>query len=71
VRNLIFNTPGVIGVRALEFQNITGTVSGREYSGSRFDVNSNTVNGSFIVPPPGGIFEVKYKFFDIVGRTSA
>jgi hypothetical protein len=71
VRNVVFTTPGVIGVRTLEFQNITGTVAGRVYSGNRFDVNTNTVNGGFIIPPPGGIFEIKYKYFDIVGRTSA
>lgn len=71
VRNVIYTTPGVVGVRTLEFQNVTGTVSGREYSGARFDIMANTVNGSFIVPPPGGIFELKYKYFDIVGRTSS
>lgn len=71
VRNVIYTTPGVIGVRSIEFGNVTGTVAGREYSGNRFDVNANTINGSFIVPPPGGIFEIKYKYFDIVGRTSA
>jgi len=71
VRQTIFSTQGVIGVRTIEFQNVTGTVAGREYSGARFDVNTNTVNSSFIVPPPGGIFELKYKYFDIIGRTSA
>lgn len=71
VRNVIYETPGVIGVRSIEFVNVTGVVAGREYSGNRFDVNANTINGSFIVPPRGGIFEIKYKYFDIVGRTSA
>lgn len=66
VRNAIA-VPGVISVNAIQFKNASGRVNNLTYSDVTFDVGSNTVKG-FIVPPPGGIFEVRYPETDIVGR---
>jgi hypothetical protein len=67
VSNQIFSIQGVLSVNKIEFKNVLGTVNNRVYSDVLFDVSSNTRQG-IIIPPPGGIFEVKYLEFDIVGR---
>jgi len=69
IENVIFSTPGVISVNDVKFETITGNLGSRTYSDSTFDVTSNTVKG-LLLPPPGGIFEVKYPEFDIIGKTS-
>ena len=66
IQNIIFNSPGVASVLSIKFKNITGTVLGREYSDVKFDINSNT-RKRHIIPPAGGIFEVRYPDFDYVG----
>lgn len=66
VRNLIFNSPGVIGVESVKFKNVTGTIGIRTYSSVQFDISTNTKRG-FIVGPPGSMFEIKHKDQDIVG----
>jgi len=66
VQNIIFNNVGVVSVTQLRFRNLVGTIDGREYSGNTLNITSNTIRG-LLFPPPGGIFEMKYPDFDIVG----
>lgn len=69
VQNIIFNNLGVLTVNSIDIKNITGTVGDsnpREYSDVQFDVSANTDRG-IIIGPPGSIFELRYKNFDIVG----
>lgn len=72
VVSLIFKSAGVVSVNnrpnnsMLKFTNITGNKAGRTYSDVNFDVTSNTIKG-MIIPPPGGIFELKYPDTNIVG----
>jgi hypothetical protein len=65
VQNIIYNTAGVISVVSIQFNSIFGTVENRSYSSEQFDVPANTTRG-IILPPPGGIFEIKFSEFDIV-----
>lgn len=65
--NVIFSVNGIVSVQKVEFRNLYGSVNNRRYSTSSFDVNSNTKKG-IIIPPPGGIFEIKYPEVDIIGR---
>jgi hypothetical protein len=67
VQNIIFNNHGVISVTNLRFKTLTGVLKGREYSDNTVNISTNTVKG-LIFPSPGGIFEVKYPDFDIVGN---
>jgi hypothetical protein len=53
----------------VEFRNVYGKIDNRQYSNNTFDVAANTKKG-LIIPPSGGIFEIKYTDFDIVGRAS-
>lgn len=69
INNLIFSTSGVLSVNSLTFENIAGIVTGRTYSDTSFNVTTSTKHG-IIFPPPGGIFEIRYPEFDIVGRAS-
>lgn len=66
IRNIIYNTQGVVSVQSLNVKNISGTVGTREYSDIQFDVQTNT-NKGIIIGPAGSMFEVKYKNQDIVG----
>lgn len=66
VQNIIFNSKGVISLVSLNMTNINGTVDGRGYSFESYDINANTYRG-IIFGPPGSIFEVRYKDYDIVG----
>lgn len=68
VHNVIYKTVGVISVNKIKFTNITGLVDGREYSNVYHDINLNTTKGNAILPPVGGIFEVKYLDDDLKGR---
>lgn len=67
VVNIIYNNPGVVSVTNLKFKNLSGTANGREYSDHSFDLTVNTFKG-LILPPPGGIFEMRYNSYDIVGQ---
>lgn len=68
LQNLIFNNQGVISVDSVRVKNLSGAVNGRAYSDVRFDVDSNTVKG-ILFPPPGGMFEIRFKDHDLVGST--
>lgn len=67
VVNAIFTVSGVVSVDRVEFKNASGTINNRVYSDSTFDVSSNTKK-NVIIPPPGGIFEIRYPEVDIIGR---
>jgi len=69
VMNILLNTDGVITVSNLTFESVNGVVNGTAYSDVIFNVTQNTLNG-VIIPPPGGIFEVRYPDFDIIGNVS-
>jgi hypothetical protein len=67
ISNIIFNTLGVISINSIKFENMVGLNSNRMYSDVYWDVQSNTVKG-LVLPPAGGIFEVRFPDVDIVGR---
>ncbi len=67
VMNIILNSNGVLSISNLTFEGLNGNINGTSYSDVIFNVSQNTING-LIVPPPGGIFEVKYPDYDIVGN---
>jgi len=69
VENTIFKTPGIVSVNNVVFNNVSGVTNNRTYSDNTFDVSAYTRKG-LIFPPPGGIFEIRYREFDIVGRAS-
>ena len=67
VTNTIFTVPGIVTLDRVQFSNINNVVNNRQYSTSTFDVSANTRKG-VIIPPPGGIFEIRYPDVDITGR---
>ncbi len=67
IQNIIFNTPSVVSVTDIKIKNLFSSYKGRSYSNHIFDINSNTIKG-FIFPPQGGIFNIKYSNFDILGN---
>jgi hypothetical protein len=70
LRNIIYNNNGVLAVRGITVTNITGTVNDRIYSNVKYDIRTNLINDSILIPPSGGMFEIKYKFNDLVGRAA-
>jgi len=48
---------------------LSGTYKGRTYTDVAFNPTENTRKG-LIFPPTGGIFEVKYPNFDIIGSAN-
>ena len=66
VTNIVFNNPGVVAVNSIEIVNFVGLFQNRLYSFEPYDVRNNTIK-SMVVPPPGGIFELKFPSFDIKG----
>lgn len=67
ISNIIFNTLGVISINSIKFENMVGFNTNRFYSDVHWDVQSNTIKG-LVLPPAGGIFEVRFPDVDIVGR---
>lgn len=68
LQNLIYNNSGVVSVTNIAVKNLSGPLNGRQYSPAQFDVLSNTTKG-IIIGPPGSIFEIRYKDFDIEGTS--
>ena len=66
ITNLILNTNFVVAISDLRVHPRIGEIEGREYSDTDFSFENSTKNG-IIFLPPGGIFELKYPSFDIVG----
>jgi hypothetical protein len=67
--NSIINTNGVLTLTDINVSTIRGIVEDRVYSGVSFDVDANTTKG-LIIGPPGSIFELRYRKYDIVGNAS-
>ena len=66
VQNIILAEPGVIGIGALTFTNLSGNVESLNYSPYVYDITGNTKKG-IIIPPKGGIFELRFPSTNIVG----
>jgi hypothetical protein len=65
--NLVLNQDGVINLESYTFTSLSGDIDDRSYS--IFSINPSTsIRRGVISPPLGGIFEVKYPDFDIVGN---
>lgn len=73
VSNIIYSVKGVTSMpqnSPIRFTNMTGDFNNRLYSDYYFNVKLGTVaNKGLLFPPEGGIFEVRYPEFDIVGRS--
>jgi len=69
ITNILLNTDGVMSVANITFSSVSGNLNGVAYSEVIFNVEQNTTNG-LLVPSPGGIFEIRYPDFDIVGNTT-
>ena len=69
VVSAIINTPGVLSLVNLEFSNRSGNVGDTVYSDYQYDIELATTRG-IIIPPPGGIFEVRYPTSDVVVASS-
>jgi hypothetical protein len=64
--NLIFSVPGILSVDSIKLE--TPVSDGNLiYSSNSYSIENNTVRNSLIVPPTGGIFELKYPDSDIKG----
>jgi hypothetical protein len=46
---------------------MTGKIDERDYSVVSYNLTQHTARG-LITPPPGGIFELKFPDYDIVGN---
>ena len=66
--NLILNTRGVLSLIDIKIASLVGVVGLRDYSSTSVNIEASTIN-NIIFPPPGGIFELKYPAYDIVGNT--
>lgn len=65
--NLILNQDGVISLEKYRFDNVINTITDRQYSNITYNLTRNTQRG-IIKPPIGGIFELRYPNFDVVGN---
>ena len=60
----VINIPGIVSLSEITLKNVNGSSSGRDYSSTAFDMQSNTVRGA-IIGPPGSVFELRYPEADI------
>ena len=69
--NIIFSIDGTISLpseNGLKITNLVGNINNKNYSNYSYDITNATLKQKgIIVPPIGGIFEVKYPNFDIEG----
>ena len=65
--NLIINQDGVLSLDSYTFTSLTGTIDDRQYSSMPISIN-NSISKGRLIPPRGGIFEVKYPDSDIIGN---
>lgn len=66
VTNIIYNNIGVLSLEYVKFTNLSGVIGDRTYSDISYNFDANTKK-NIILPPSGGIFELKYKSSDILG----
>lgn len=69
LKSVLFSVNGVAAISSLTITSLSGVINGRTYPGVLFDTQSQTRRG-MIIPPPGGIFELRYPDFDIVGKAT-
>lgn len=69
IENIILNTVDVDAITNITFSNKTGIEADRVYSNYVYDPQRNIDRG-YLFPPRGGIFEMKYPNFDIIGKIS-
>lgn len=69
ITNVIYNSEGILAVESVRVKSKTGNVGERSYSNNFFDVDSNTIKG-IVIPPPGGMFEIKYPDYDLIGNVA-
>ena len=69
LQNILFNIDGIVTVTELRLYSLSGTYKGRQYADVSFDPVKNIIKG-LLVPPTGGIFEVKYPNVDIIGSVN-
>jgi hypothetical protein len=67
VKNVMFMTQGVVSVNNMKIINLVGVINNQSYSDVTFDVDANT-RLNFVVPPVGGMFELKNADINIIGR---
>ena len=71
--SILFSIDGVLSIPesgALKFTNLVGTINNKIYSDFYYDFKIGTLKQKgVIVPPPGGIFEMKYPSINIIGKS--
>lgn len=67
IRDVIRRVSGVESVGRISFEAKTGTNETRSYPGALFDMEGAITAEGVVVPPPGGIFEIRFPEYDIQG----
>jgi len=66
IQRIIIKSGGVISLSSLEMINLSGTVSNKIYSNVILNMEQATFKG-IVTPPGGGIFQMRYPNYDIIG----
>ena len=66
ISRIILGVSGVTSINDVSIENLTSTINEKTYSEFSYSIKNNTYN-EIIYPPEGGIFQLKYPSFDIVG----
>ncbi len=69
IQNIIFNNIGVMSVQYVRLTNLSGTQGERSYSSVNYNFTANTKK-NMVIPPPGGMFELKYLDVNIIGSVT-
>jgi len=65
ITSAVINTAGVLSLVSLEFTNKSGAIDDSVYSNYTYDLDAATSRG-IIIPPQGGVFEIRYPNTDVV-----
>ena len=57
-----------MSLNQIKFNNMVGIQGSKTYSDVTFDPDSNIVR-DILIPPPGGIFEIRFPDDDLIGMT--
>ena len=66
IEQLIFSVSGVTSIVEVKIKNVSGKINNNQYSNFSYPIDQNTVN-KIVYPPDGGIFELRYPDFNIIG----
>ena len=66
IQRIIIRSSGVISLSDVEIINLSGTVSNRNYSNIILNIENASFKG-IVTPPAGGIFQMRYPTYDIIG----